>query len=95
MNMVHKVYDCVQPMTSAVAEDNPVWGGYAQEYQVSAWMAMGSNTVNIRLRDGLGWYDQVETHNLNDPVYRWQATVTGKRMSMDDLIQYLYWVVPS
>jgi hypothetical protein len=90
MNMVHKVYDCVQPMTSAVAEDNPVWGGYAQEYQVSAWMAMGSDTVNLKLRDGLGWYEYVGvvTEKLSDYAKHGVKT-------MDDLIQYLYWVVPS
>jgi hypothetical protein len=84
MNMIQKTYNCVSPDA-----------GSAPEFQVSAWQAMGSSTVNLRLRDESGWFEWIETHNLNDPVYLWRAAVDGKTMTMDDLVDYLYEVVPA
>lgn len=85
MNMVQKMYNCVVPVYCIEGLDN-----FVREYQVSAWMAMGSNTVNLRLRDGLGWYEyiDVQVEKLSD------YTKHGVK-TMDDLVRYLFWVVPA
>jgi hypothetical protein len=81
MNMIQKMYDCAVP----------VYEGVVREYQVSAWMAMGSDTVNIRLRDDVvGWYELtgIQVEKLSDYARAGVKT-------MDDLIRYLYWVIPA
>jgi hypothetical protein len=86
MNMIQKMYNCVLPVESFFSE------GMAQEYQVSAWQAMGSDTINYRLRDGFGWYSygglmpEVTTEKLS--MYAGMGI-----KSMDDLIEYLFYVV--
>jgi hypothetical protein len=83
MNMIQKTFDCARPVSGL---------DYVQEYQVSAWMAMGSDVVNYRLRDGLGWHNygglmpEVTSEKLSD------YAKVGIR-SMDDLIEYLFYVV--
>ena len=81
MNMIQKMYDCVLPVS-------PGFGDVATEYQVSAWMAMGSDTVNLRLRDGFGWYEYipVQVERLSDYAHKGVKT-------MDDLIKFLFYVV--
>lgn len=85
MNMVQKMYDCVMPVYTGEGLDN-----FVREYQVSAWSAMGSDTVNLRLRDGLGWFEYipVQVEKLSDYASHGVKT-------MDDLIRYMFWVVPS
>jgi len=83
MNMIQKTYNCQIPYW----EDG--------KYKVSAWMAEGSDTVNMRSWDPIrGWsvdYPEqgifaVWSEKLSD-----YAKVGIK--TMDDLIEYLYWVV--
>jgi len=86
MNMIQKMYNCGLPVKSLFGED------MVQEYQVSAWQAMGSDTINYRLRDGFGWYSygglmpEVTTEKLSDYAHAGVQT-------MDDLIAYLFYVV--
>lgn len=85
MRMHHKMYDCVIPVHTSEGLDD-----FVREYQVSAWTAPGSDTVNMRLRDGLGWYQYipVQVEKLSD------YAMLGIR-TMDELIEHLFWVVPS
>jgi hypothetical protein len=79
MNMIQKTYPCAVPVLGM---------DVVREYDVSAWMAEGSNTVNLRLRDGFGWYGfmEVQVEKLSDYASKEIKT-------MDDLIEYLFWVV--
>lgn len=81
MNMIQKMYTCLAPEPGNW--DSPG----DKEFQVSAWMAQGSNSVNIRLRDEKGWYEYtgIISEKLSD--YYWAGVRT-----MDDLIEWLYWV---
>ena len=81
--MIQKMYDCALPVSQGFG-----FGDVVREYQVSAWMAEGSNTVNYRLRDGLGWYEfaGVQVEKLSDYL-------SEGVMTMDDLVEYLFYVV--
>lgn len=82
MNMIHKTYPCAFPLIST----DQRLGSVVREYDISAWQAMGSDSVNIRMRDGWGWGHMVITEKLSSYVHQGVRT-------MDDLIEYLYWVV--
>lgn len=77
--MVQKMYDIAKPVPDT---------DIAREFQVSAWTAQGSSTINMRLRDGLGWYEfiGVWTEDLRD------YAKYGIR-TMDELVGYLFHVV--
>lgn len=81
MNMIHKMYTCFSPMPGHWDRPSDT------EFQVSAWMAQGSDSVNIRLRDEKGWYEYtgIITEKLSD--YKSAGVRT-----MFDLIEHLYWV---
>lgn len=83
MNMIQKMYNCAMPVWA----DEGLAPG-ASEYQVSAWQAMGSDTVNLRLRDDKGWY---EFHPVQ--VEKLSSYAAWGVKSMDDLIEYLFYVV--
>jgi hypothetical protein len=53
-------------------------------YKVHAWMAPGAKAVNIRVQDGLG-FGPVEVHRFD-----WYRPVG---QTMDDLVEWLYYVV--
>lgn len=80
--MIQKTYNCVLP--------GPTGYDYVLEYSVSAWMAMCSDTVNIRLRDGFGWFDYVPVQ-----VEKLSAYAKHGVRTMDDLINHLFWVALS
>lgn len=77
MNMIQKTYDCV----SAMVDTDGEW--HMAPFKVSAWHAMGSDTVNLRLHDGSGWYPWVITEKLSQYICKGVQT-------MDDLIGWLY-----
>lgn len=84
MNMIQKMYNCVVP------------GHSGEGYQVSAWQAMGSNTVCMRTKDNkYGWSEDmtldygvpaVMVEKLSDYAHHGVRT-------MDDLVDFLFYVV--
>lgn len=79
MNMIHKKYACSIPYSGD--RDFP--------YTVSAWMAEGSNTVNLTTYDRLfGWNKSVgvQVEKLSDYVSAGVKT-------MDDLVKHLFYVI--
>jgi hypothetical protein len=87
MNMIQKMYDCVTP-------DEFAGSGFARPYQVSAWMAMGSDTVNIRTRDGFGWAEDMIKFGVPAVQVEKLSRYASKGITtMDDLIEYLFYVV--
>lgn len=77
MNMIQKTYLCSVPYSGD--RDFP--------YTVSAWMAEGSDTVNIRMWDKLtGWYGVIDVEKLS-------SYVADGVKTMDDLVKHLFYVV--
>lgn len=81
MNMIQKTYPCVIPVFMPEGFNNT-----AREYDISAWMAEGSDTVNLRYRDPWGWGSEVMVEKLS-----WYKSFGVE--NMDDLVEHLYWVV--
>lgn len=78
MNIIQKTFLCTNP--AALSEKT-------SRFEVSAWQGMGSDTVNIRLRDDFsGWYNLIDVEKLSSYA-AWGVK------SMDDLIEYLFYVV--
>jgi hypothetical protein len=89
MNMIQKMYDCVLPLSDAFGERSVEY-----RYQVSAWMAMGSNTVNITTRDESGWARNWPDQDLFAvSVEKLSDYINAGVKTMDDLIEYLFYVV--
>lgn len=85
MNMIQKMYNC----------EIPNYYGGDRSYKVSAWMAEGSNTVNMRTFDpNTGWskdYPELGIFAVWSEKLSDYAKAGVK--TMDDLIEYLYLVI--
>lgn len=86
MNMIQKTYECEVPEQYA--------GSFDRSFKVSAWTAMGSDTVNFRSWDPKGGWDKdypengitaVQTERISDYAHMGIRT-------MDALVEYLFYV---
>ncbi len=80
MNMIQQTFTCT--MTINAHDGLPE---IVQEFRVSAWMAMGSDNVNMRMCDEAGWIAGVETHKLS-----WYSQ-DGVR-TMEEMVEFLFYV---
>lgn len=86
--MIQKTYECEIPDITGAGS------GYSRRYKVSAWMAMGSDTVNLRSWDPLyGWSEDYPEHGITGT---WTEKISHYLKSgvktMDDLVEYLFYV---
>lgn len=87
MNMIQRTFNCEIPAQYK--------GSYDRKYKVSAWMAMGSNTVNLRMHDPkYGW--QEDMIDIGVPaviVEKLSDYASAGIRTMDDLVNHLFYVV--
>lgn len=83
MNMIHKTYKCAYP-------------GYKGdvEYVVSAWQAMGSDSVNMTtFTPGVGWDRDYPEHGISRVhTEKLSSYIRRGIKTMDELIGYLFYV---
>lgn len=75
--MITNTFKCEVPLNA---------GGFGKEsdkYKVHAWMAPGSDQVNLRVEHHDGVFSDVETHSQRE--YR--------RFGLHNMVDYLFWVV--
>lgn len=77
--MIHKMFKCETELGT--------------QYEISAWQAMGSDTVNLRSRDEWGWSQDWPEIGLTGV---WSEKLSEYARygvkTMDQLIDYLFYV---